>query len=135
MIRVKIPILEVMEGDVITNLQNNPENNIVTEAGCKSAVENYASSDVTLVTLGKLPTGEVVGLEYDEVKKVLVAEVELYMDFAATVGIFKHLETPQGKRLVNFKVGGVQASIDIEKLKKNVEAKLPKAEGDNHAIS
>ena len=132
MLKVKVPILEVTENDVIANLQGNPATNIITELACKSAVENYKVGEAIIVVIGQIPVGSLVGLVYDEEKKALVAEIELYIDFVATCGIFKHLETPQGKRIVNLKVAGVQTTVDIEKLKKDIEGMVKE---DKDAIS
>ena len=130
MLRIQVPILEVTDNSNVSNLERNKDQYIITENACEEAVKNYKDKEPIIVVLGKNPAGRLISLNYDKEHKVLVADLEVYLNFAGACSILNQIETLDGKRILNLKIGAVQIVPDINEINKMISELPTQQEGE-----
>jgi len=107
MFKIKVPILEVTP-------ENTKSDYIITEQACKNAVENYRNIKDVPVLIGNNVVGRVTSLEMESEGRAVMANIDLYISFVSQCSILQNLETPDGKVVLDLKIGAVQVQPEQE---------------------
>ncbi len=84
---------------------------ILPEETCKELVKKFNESGKKLpIQLDKSPIviGILKELSYDETTKLVYANIELLVDFAIGGTVLQKLETPEGTRVLDFRLDSIR---------------------------
>ena len=123
MIKIRVPLIRA---DCLVNKVS------FSEESCKKIVEDFKATKVLPVSLLSPQTnmaflmGQVTDLFYDETKKLLSAEVVLFLQFGLGGTPLTKLDTPEGVRVSEFKVEGLGVTFNFPQPKEESKIITPK---------
>lgn len=121
MIKITLPLLEVTKPKILKPNEKDVQQMIIGEEACKKLVAEY--KEPKPVVLGDLIIGKIAKLTYNEEKKTIMADIELFVQIGPAVNEIEStfLDTPQGKSLISIALEAGMLAPNFEKIKEFVE--------------
>lgn len=122
MTKIKLKLLEVTKPRIILSNEKDKKEIIYTEEACKNLIKGTKNLQIPVFMFGQqAPCGRISDIWYEEDKKEVWVEIELFIRTAAGAQINKELETPQGKSILSMNLLNLQLVPDLNELELRME--------------